>query len=752
SIVFVHGLQGHPYKTWACKKDEKAPDLSPRLPNPRPNKQRSKKILRRLIPQHLKESVGTSQSGATLENVSLGKDQRPVEKDNVFHASFSFWPADLLPTDCPRARILTWGYDTKITKYMTAAVNQNGIFSHSKDLLFALQRNRDLNRPLVFVAHSLGGIIVKDMLARSYMSAEKDLLNIVESTTAVVFLGTPHRGSKDLASVGEMARKVASAVLMDTNSAMLDALGLKNSELERCQDSFSRLWLSHKFQVKTFQEGFPVTGVKIGLLNEKIVPDFSSLLGDSRERAETLDANHMDMCRFSNASDPNYRKVSGELKIIYHSLEGNNHQAISSLFFQGIETRQQTIDMPLEETCLWLLQAPTYRAWRARENLENHHGLLWIKGKPGSGKSTLMKEAFRHVEQQKSEGNFLTACFFFNACGGELERSPLGLFRSLLYQLLPQSRDAFRRFLVLYRCMDKDQSKCVIWHVGALKSFFHSIFMQPGARRTVIFIDALDECTGEGMRDLAYFFRNVTTSAYKDGLELDICLSSRQYPTITIRLCPEIIVEDFNGPDMIRYVEQRFAAGDISSDGQWAHLVLEILERSSGVFLWLVLVVNILLKDRDKGKNIKHLENRIRQVPQALEELFAQILEGTNSQESHTTTLFFQWALLARRTLRLREWRHVLAFIEGRAPSSLSEWRGSEDYTENDQQLEWQIRSISRGLVENRVVQFIHESVREFFLHHNGFSFLDPNIGPHFIGEGHLSILNTCLDYISISE
>jgi protein SERAC1 len=92
------------------------------------------------------------------------------------------------------------------------------------------------------------------------MSAENRLLNIVESTTAVIFLGTPHRGSRELASVGEMARRVASAVMMDTNPTMLDALGLRNPELERCQDSFSRLWLSHEFQVKTFQEGYPVTG------------------------------------------------------------------------------------------------------------------------------------------------------------------------------------------------------------------------------------------------------------------------------------------------------------------------------------------------------------------------------------------------------------------------------------------------------------------------------------------------------------
>jgi protein SERAC1 len=108
------------------------------------------------------------------------------------------------------------------------------------------------------------------MLAVSSTSAETELENIVQSTTAVVFLGTPHRGSKDMAGVGEMARKVAGTIMMDTNSAILDALGLHNSDLERCQDSFSRLWLSYKFRVKTFQEGFGITGVNISLLKEKV--------------------------------------------------------------------------------------------------------------------------------------------------------------------------------------------------------------------------------------------------------------------------------------------------------------------------------------------------------------------------------------------------------------------------------------------------------------------------------------------------
>lgn len=52
----------------------------------------------------------------------------------------------------------------------------------------------------------------------------------------------------------------------------------------------------------------------------QVVPDFSSALGDPREHAEPLDANHMEMCRMTSQDDPNYRKVSGELKIWYESV------------------------------------------------------------------------------------------------------------------------------------------------------------------------------------------------------------------------------------------------------------------------------------------------------------------------------------------------------------------------------------------------------------------------------------------------
>lgn len=92
-------------------------------------------------------------------------------------------------------------------------------------------------------------------------------------------MGTPHRGSADMAALGDIARRIASLVLMDNNSNVLDALGLKTSDLERCQDSFTSIWGTYDFRVKTFQEGQPLTGINLGQLKEKVYA--SILLAES---------------------------------------------------------------------------------------------------------------------------------------------------------------------------------------------------------------------------------------------------------------------------------------------------------------------------------------------------------------------------------------------------------------------------------------------------------------------------------------
>jgi len=108
-IIFVHGLQGHPYRTWACKSGgkEKAAH-STRRPSFFPST-----ALRRLSPRKQVD-----------EPVAI------------------FWPRAFLPNDCPKARILTWGYDSNVSKFFGGPANQNNIFGHAKNLLYALNRER----------------------------------------------------------------------------------------------------------------------------------------------------------------------------------------------------------------------------------------------------------------------------------------------------------------------------------------------------------------------------------------------------------------------------------------------------------------------------------------------------------------------------------------------------------------------------------------------------------------------------------
>lgn len=77
-----------------------------------------------------------------------------------------FWPRDLLPIACPEARIITWGYHTLRSGTMPV-ISQPDLFSHVNDLLRELRDLRHSTgaqqRPLIFIAHSLGGIIVKEV-------------------------------------------------------------------------------------------------------------------------------------------------------------------------------------------------------------------------------------------------------------------------------------------------------------------------------------------------------------------------------------------------------------------------------------------------------------------------------------------------------------------------------------------------------------------------------------------------------------
>jgi hypothetical protein len=233
------------------------------------------------------------------------------------------------------ARIMTFGYNTNITQGYEAA-NQGNIFSHARDLLYRLEakRRQTPSRDLVFIAHSLGGILVKEVLRRSEVDPDQKITKIFRSTTGVFFFGTPHRGSRDWASFGEGIATVAGRILgVDVNTQVIHALLPSGPELEICRESFANQWVKRgdNLTVRTFQESKGVTGTRWGGFNQLIVPPDSSTLDHPSQRARTIEADHIGMVKFSGKNDKAYEMVKEDVEELVTRAEEAAHNLVSGM-------------------------------------------------------------------------------------------------------------------------------------------------------------------------------------------------------------------------------------------------------------------------------------------------------------------------------------------------------------------------------------------------------------------------------------
>ncbi|QGI67476.1 hypothetical protein CEK27_011447 [Fusarium fujikuroi] len=831
-VILVHGLKGHPYKTWRYKQGSENAEKKPKnqerktskLDNPKrlELRQSFKALLKRPSSKGRQDSVLTTSTVQTS----------PAAPENDLSV---FWPADLLPITCRKARILTFGYDTKITKFTSGPTNMNSIYSHGKDFLFSLGRNPIPGRPLIFVAHSLGGLLVKEMLALSSISEKPEHKKIVESTAAIVFLGTPHRGSPKLAAIGDWARSMVSSLRFQTTSTILDTLGLKTTDLERTHEAFCRLWNTYDFQVKTFQESLGLTGIGLGVLGDKVVPHESSLIGDPREHAETLQANHNQLSRFSSAHDPNYIKVAGEIKALYNAIEsahdqnkpsqksapGIRHQTVksvplmsdvcqplsetslldfldrkilndflSSLRFEDMNARRDSILPPSLNTGSWLTKNEDFEKWQTTSDKNQH--LLFVKGKPGAGKSTLMKETVRRMQQSLIlHKDRVCASFFINAGGQLLHRSPAGIYRSLLYQILPETsicNPSASRGLDQQALIQTIQESVLqsgkIRNEQQLQTLLTQTLRLMSSTGTPIFVflDALDELGEVTQSHQVDFWSELVQSP--DLQTLRVCLSCRHFPNISVTGCLELKADEYNRQDIFNYTQRRLKARIASDEAIWIkEIASRIYSLSEGVFLWVVLVIEDVLKRYNLGIGLQMLLYKVESMPSELDGLYSEICGSLTRKEVPVARKMFQWVLAASRPLRLDEWHHIIAFIRPLKPSSLTHWRNSGNYTATDDHLVRQIKRLSMGLLEvsserpnikpggiaevssvnagagsmdheqgsARVVRVIHESVYDFFINKGGFQKLcletaDPLLDCHY------TIIHTCLDYLFIPE
>ncbi|KAJ3499705.1 hypothetical protein NLG97_g100 [Lecanicillium saksenae] len=221
------------------------------------------------------------------------------------------WPTLLLET-IPSARLLTYGYNAYFTKKAHISPSTNRLLDHATNFLLDLTNDRAASkrvaRPLMIVAHSMGGLVCKQALLLSLNHPNIYFHDVIDSLKGIVFMGTPHRGSW-MANWG-ITPASALSIFRPTNTSLLDVLGTENLFLEAIHDQFLSLLqrqMEHgmAIEITCFFEELP------SFRSLTIVPKVSAILEGYGHYS--IHANHAEMVKFATAEDTGFKRVSGEL-------------------------------------------------------------------------------------------------------------------------------------------------------------------------------------------------------------------------------------------------------------------------------------------------------------------------------------------------------------------------------------------------------------------------------------------------------
>jgi hypothetical protein len=330
-IVFVHGLGGHPRKTWRYGKADGD--------QPTSSQQKTSRL-------HFFKSLRNSKDGEVQQSST--------------NSPSCYWPFDLLSKDFGNIRVMTYGYDSKPSHFYSGPTVKMNIAQHTNQLLQSVTHSRTecRGRPVIFAAHSLGGILVKDAIVLSTRYQQQPTMkDVASSCRAVFFFGTPHHGA-DAAAYGDILASIVSAIPFSpsTNRQILKDLQPDSQKLSEVTAGFNDLLdqniqTAEKIQIYSFREGLPMTklarfdGKVMGVPDQsidladtlQIVPDGSAFFNRRDiEQSSMIMENHRNMCKFKDSRSAGYICFKA-------ALEG---------YLEAIQSRRSVSQTPLQPAAL----------------------------------------------------------------------------------------------------------------------------------------------------------------------------------------------------------------------------------------------------------------------------------------------------------------------------------------------------------------------------------------------------------------
>jgi hypothetical protein len=360
----------------------------------------------------------------------------------------------------------------------------------------------------------------------------------------------------------------------------------------------------------------------------------------------------------SQSQSPAAVKVPQDLQVHVKNqdLTDFNRSALHNLKFDEIDARQEKISQAYEATFEWIFdesltksKGQSFAQW-----LQSDQIFYWITGKPGAGKSTLMKyidtnpKLKRLLDTWAGSKKLRTLRFYFWNSGSTIQMSQEGMLRTLIYEALKQDTQIMP--LAFPNRVEASMlfPRSVVWKrplTWAELLYAFRIYIQEATKDSKIFllIDGLDEFNGDPV-DIASFIETLLTP------EVKVCVSSRPWIVFEDAFSqrPSLRVEELSRNDIRYYVERKFRANPgfaarAALDPDDAQQLIEnVARKASGVFLWVSLVVRSLLEGLSGGESLSHLQIRLDSLPEDIESLFWKILTSLNVFYFERTSQLFQ--------------------------------------------------------------------------------------------------------------
>ncbi|KAI0883144.1 uncharacterized protein GGS22DRAFT_36489 [Annulohypoxylon maeteangense] len=352
---------------------------------------------------------------------------------------------------------------------------------------------------------------------------------------------------------------------------------------------------------------------------------------------------------------------------------------LMQLRFEGIFDREDEIKNATDGTFSWPSQEKDISSDRLDYNLQSSkpthkqlketgqfkswlrsgHGIFHISGKPGSGKSTLMKKIWlepqtrKCLEQWAGGRDLCYAAFFFWISGNQNQRSLTGLYRSILFSVLNIRPSLIPEVLPSYweeggPVLSTDLANLTRPHI--IEAAFRKLIDKAtgGDYCLCLFIDGLDEYDADS-EDHWHLAKQLRNWAASSNGNIKMCVSSRPHIQFQNTFDPskysdqyQVHLQDLNKCDIEKYCQTMFTKDEEFLSlhhlrESCEYLVREIVHRAEGVFLWAVLVVRIILSEARRNGTGVDLRRKLDELPKDMNALYDQILGSLSYTDRRIT-------------------------------------------------------------------------------------------------------------------